>query len=474
MTGINAQIAAKQALQKVNEENLRLQKENAQIAFSRIGLDISDRALATVQQSTIELQNQARLMGLKGDEQTSYQARLEAEKAIQKEITDLTVLAVEMERNNPNDSRLQGINKTLDDLSNGAKELEAAYLQNIQAKKLIDAVNGASPTDPTLQYLKNLENNTAEYEKQLNLINLTGDARKEYQASLIYEEAIGKRITLLAEQLKALTESDPNSPFVGILTSNLAALKEMAPKVQQAATQSIKEQDFLEYSKGLKTANYEVAALSSQTEQAARMADAMGNSFGDAFTKFATGSASAQDAATSFLTGLSSTFASEVQKMIATAATSQFMPWLSSLFGGGSNQESFGGGSSLFSAAISGLTGFGGGSNFAIDSGTTIPTGFQFNGPRLAEGGIATSPTIAMIGDGNEPEAVIPLSKWDRMSGGGSGTTTINAPVNVTVNNDGSAKVETNQAGELGKAIQSAVINEIAKQQRPGGLLRRK
>jgi hypothetical protein len=157
--------------------------------------------------------------------------------------------------------------------------------------------------------------------------------------------------------------------------------------------------------------------------------------------------------------------------MIATAATSQFMPWLSNLFGmGGGNN----GGINLLSSAISGLTGFGGGSNFAIDSGTTIPTGFTFNGPRLAEGGIATSPTIAMIGDGNEPEAVIPLSKWDKMSGGSSGTTTINAPVNVTVNNDGSAKVETNQAGELGKAIQNVVIAELIRQQRPGGIISKK
>ena len=468
LKGYDARIAAIKAYQKANEETLKLQKENAQIAFSRIGLDISDRALATVQQSTNELQNQARLMGLRGDEQTIYQAQLEAQKTLQKEITDLTVLAVEMERNNPNDSRLQGINKTLDDLNNGAKELEAAYLQNIQAKKLMDTVNGASPSDPTLQYLKNLENNTAEYEKQLNLINLTGEARKEYQASLIYEEAIGKRITLLAEQLKALTESDPNSPFVGILTSNLASLQAIAPSVQQAATQSIKEQDFLEYSKELKTANYEVAALSSQTEQAARMADAMGTSFGDAFTKFATGSASAQDAATSFLTGLSSTFASEVQKMIATAATAQFMPWLSNLFGmGGGNN----GGINLLSSAISGLTGFGGGSNFAIDSGTSIPTGFTFNGPRLAEGGIVSSPTIAMIGEAGT-EAVIPLKKMGQM--GGSSTTTISAPISITINNDGSTKVESNQATAISKEFEAGVINVIAKMQRPGGLLQRK
>jgi hypothetical protein len=43
--------------------------------------------------------------------------------------------------------------------------------------------------------------------------------------------------------------------------------------------------------------------------------------------------------------------------------------------------------------------------------------------PQLAEGGIATSPTLAMIGEGRESEAVLPLSKLDNMmnNGGGGG-----------------------------------------------------
>ena len=40
------------------------------------------------------------------------------------------------------------------------------------------------------------------------------------------------------------------------------------------------------------------------------------------------------------------------------------------------------------------------------------------NIPMLAEGGIVTRPTLAMIAEGNEPEAVIPLSKLGNMGGG--------------------------------------------------------
>jgi SLT domain-containing protein len=41
--------------------------------------------------------------------------------------------------------------------------------------------------------------------------------------------------------------------------------------------------------------------------------------------------------------------------------------------------------------------------------------------PALAEGGIATGPTLALIGEGRGPEAVIPLDKLEGMMTGGFG-----------------------------------------------------
>jgi hypothetical protein len=46
--------------------------------------------------------------------------------------------------------------------------------------------------------------------------------------------------------------------------------------------------------------------------------------------------------------------------------------------------------------------------------------------PELAEGGIVTGPTLAMIGEGNGPEAVIPLSKLGSMGFGGGANITVN------------------------------------------------
>lgn len=65
-----------------------------------------------------------------------------------------------------------------------------------------------------------------------------------------------------------------------------------------------------------------------------------------------------------------------------------------------------------------------------VDIPTLNPGHAEFRDPNrptgLATGGIVTAPTLAMIGEGGEPEAVIPLSKLERMGYGGGG-------VNITV-----------------------------------------
>ena len=53
--------------------------------------------------------------------------------------------------------------------------------------------------------------------------------------------------------------------------------------------------------------------------------------------------------------------------------------------------------------------------------------GFEVpNIPMLAQGGIVTSPTLALIGEGNGPEAVIPLNRMGEFGMGGGGGVTIN------------------------------------------------
>lgn len=79
--------------------------------------------------------------------------------------------------------------------------------------------------------------------------------------------------------------------------------------------------------------------------------------------------------------------------------------------------------------------------NFALDAinaipGVSIGRLDRLNVPQLADGGVVSSATLAVIGEGSEPEAVIPLSRLDEMlssSGDESGgrSVTINQENNV-------------------------------------------
>ena len=61
------------------------------------------------------------------------------------------------------------------------------------------------------------------------------------------------------------------------------------------------------------------------------------------------------------------------------------------------------------------------------DIGFSVP-----NIPMLAKGGIATGPTLAMVGEGKEDEAILPLSKLGSLMGAGESTSIVYSP-NITV-----------------------------------------
>jgi len=90
---------------------------------------------------------------------------------------------------------------------------------------------------------------------------------------------------------------------------------------------------------------------------------------------------------------------------------------------------------------------------------------------RYASGGIATSPQLAMFGEGSRPEAYVPLPDGRSIpvtmkNGGNVG----NIVVNVDANG---SRVQGDQpnANKLGEALGAAVRAELIRQKRPGGLL---
>lgn len=79
--------------------------------------------------------------------------------------------------------------------------------------------------------------------------------------------------------------------------------------------------------------------------------------------------------------------------------------------------------------------------------------------PQLAEGGIVTRPTLAMIGEGGESEAVIPLSKMSQF-GFGAGGSGAGANINITVNAG---------MGADGSRVGEAVVKAIKTYERTSG-----
>jgi lambda family phage tail tape measure protein len=90
---------------------------------------------------------------------------------------------------------------------------------------------------------------------------------------------------------------------------------------------------------------------------------------------------------------------------------------------------------------------------------------------RYAAGGIATSPQLAMFGEGSRPEAYVPLPDGRTIPVTMRGGT---EPGNIVVNVDAkgtSVQGDQPNSAALGRAIGAAVQAELIKQKRPGGLL---
>lgn len=92
--------------------------------------------------------------------------------------------------------------------------------------------------------------------------------------------------------------------------------------------------------------------------------------------------------------------------------------------------------------------------------------------PQLAEGGIATRSTLANIGEGSEPEAVIPLSKLSSMLGtsGGSSGGNISVSFSPTINvsgGEGDVYGQVKRGLDAGRAeLEKAIEQILAKKRR--------
>ena len=141
---------------------------------------------------------------------------------------------------------------------------------------------------------------------------------------------------------------------------------------------------------------------------------------------------------------------------------SEFLSGLSGLFGGLGD---------IFGQIFGGGMGGGGWmsllSLFGMANGGIVKGGFR----KYAHGGIATSPTLGMVGEGKYNEAIVPLPNGKSIPVDMRSSAQTNN-VTVNVSSDGQTQVEGGQDNEgLGRAIAFAVQEELQNQKRAGGIL---
>lgn len=85
--------------------------------------------------------------------------------------------------------------------------------------------------------------------------------------------------------------------------------------------------------------------------------------------------------------------------------------------------------------------------------------------PKMASGGIVTAPTLAMVGEGREAEAVLPLSKLGAMMGGAGGMQVTFAPV-INISGGGDAYGQVKRGLEEGQANLKRELERLMANQR--------
>jgi CRP-like cAMP-binding protein len=164
----------------------------------------------------------------------------------------------------------------------------------------------------------------------------------------------------------------------------------------------------------------ELNALGDPVNAAVAGANAIGSAFQQAFQGLATGTMTAQEALASFFKSVGESFVAMAAEIIAkqlTLITLQLvLKSLGVVTGGGGGSGSGGG-----------ISDIGNWQQYAFDG-----PGVPFTPPAaFAEGGFVTSPTRAVVGEGNEPEYIIPASKMrtamSRYASGARGSAVIPA-----------------------------------------------
>jgi len=191
----------------------------------------------------------------------------------------------------------------------------------------------------------------------------------------------------------------------------------------------------------------EAKSLNLQVQELAITAsDVFADGFAEAFSSFVAGTESAEDAFRKF----AASFLKMIAQMIIQQIIFNALRGIMGSFGGG-------GGGVASHTAVNGAH---------IGAGGTTAVG-------MATGGVVTKPTLALIGEGKESEAVLPLSRLESMMNNNNEGGGLSVNINVNVINDKNATDASadDYGRKISKAIEIEMVRVLSKETRPGGLL---
>ncbi len=388
--------------------------------------DLSLRKLAIEEATTIERQRQE-LIRTSADD------------------IELEILALKQER------------LSIDTKQSGISE-QMARLEDLRAQGLargLDVTKILEEKDKLrLEYrqleLEGLQNETKEMQMQLRILESMGLTREMMRAGRV--GAIG-----VFEQGRGGANGF-NTPQVYQPTEGLTAPAQVYADMKQNLEQLLEVQN-----------------------QVSTAANAIGESFANAFTQIVSGATSAREGLAEMMRSIAKSFLQMAQQIISQQLAMIIYGTIMRALG--ISTSPFGrNGAPNFSNI------FGGGkAGFNAEAFTSMPR-LNANGNVYAQngiqpfamGGIVNKPTLFKYADGGTgrfglmgeagPEAIMPLKRGRDgklgVAGGGSTNVTVNVDAQGT-----QAQGDNNRGQQLGRAVAAAVQAELVKQKRPGGLL---
>ena len=415
----NLQYAAK--LKNIDAERVKSARDQLEVQKAILALQ-TELIQTTLQAADIDIQRE-RLRG--GDqagiqeELQQLQARLDLEARSLDFQVQQKLLAKDLttqERNLIESIYRQQLANLTEQYNIKQKTLLQSEAQ-IKLEKHIADVQAIQQARQPFEELRNQRELDIQYSKTYLRLVTEGILPAEAERQANFERLVAEQLTAIDRQIAITKAALVQAEAYGVSAQKVKELREELERLEDARGAAAEEaakgpgpgaQPGDKIKGAIAAARGELNELVDLENQVIAGAAAIGDAFQQSFKGLVTGAMTGQEALASFFKNVGDHFLDMASKMIAKLIEIYILETIVGL--------------------ISGAAG-GGGSAPRGTPGATAPNGAAYFGPAFAEGGFVTGPTRALIGEGGEPEYVIPASKMrtamGRYSAGARGSSVV-------------------------------------------------